>query len=38
MFENMTGAQFIACMEGREICTDTDVTLFDSFKTEEIEE
>jgi len=32
--ESMTGQQFADCMEGREICTDTDVTLFDSFKEE----
>ena len=36
--ESMTGQQFADCMEGREICTDTDVTLFDSFKAEETEE
>ena len=33
--ESMTGAQFADCMEGIEIRTDTDVTLFDSFKEEE---
>ena len=33
--ESMTGAQFADCMEGKEVRTDTDVTLFDSFKEEE---
>ena len=33
--ESMTGQQFADCMEGEEIRTDTDVTLFDSFKEEE---
>ena len=32
--ESMTGAQFADCMEGKDIRTDTDVTLFDSFKEE----
>jgi len=32
--ESMTGAQFADCMEGKEVRTDTDVTLFDSFKEE----
>ena len=32
--ESMTGAQFADCMEGIEIRTDADVTLFDSFKEE----
>ena len=36
--ESMTGQQFADCMEGREICADADVTLFDSFKAEETEE
>ena len=33
--ESMTGAQFADCMEGKTIRTDTDATLFDSFKEEE---
>ena len=33
--ESMTGAQFADCMEGKKVRTDTDVTLFDSFKEEE---
>ena len=33
--ESMTGSQFADCMEGNEVRTDTDVTLFDSFKEEE---
>ena len=33
--ESMTGQQFADCMEGKNIRTDTDVTLFDSFKEEE---
>ena len=33
--ESMTGQQFADCMEGNEVRTDTDVTLFDSFKEEE---
>ena len=33
--ESMTGQQFADCMEGKEIRSDTDVTLFDSFKEEE---
>ena len=33
--ESMTGAQFADCMEGKEVRSDTDVTLFDSFKEEE---
>ena len=33
--ESMTGSQFADCMEGKEIRTDTEVTLFDSFKEEE---
>ena len=33
--ESMTGQQFADCMEGNEVRTDTDVTLFDSFKDEE---
>jgi cell division protease FtsH len=33
--ESMTGAQFEDCMEGKEVRSDTDVTLFDSFKEEE---
>ena len=33
--ESMTGEQFADCMEGRDVRTDTDVTLFDSFKEEE---
>ena len=32
--ESMTGAQFADCMEGKEVRTDADVTLFDSFKEE----
>ena len=32
--ESMTGAQFADCMEGKEVRSDTDVTLFDSFKEE----
>ena len=32
--ESMTGSQFADCMEGKEINTDTEVTLFDSFKEE----
>ena len=33
--ESMTGAQFADCMEGKQINTDTNVSLFDSFKEEE---
>ena len=33
--ESMTGPQFADCMEGKEVRTDTDVTLFDSFAEEE---
>ena len=33
--ESMTGAQFEDCMEGKEVRSDMDVTLFDSFKEEE---
>ena len=33
--ESMTGSQFADCMEGKEINTDTEATLFDSFKEEE---
>jgi hypothetical protein len=33
--ESMTGQQFADCMEGKEIRTDAEVTLFDSFKEEE---
>ena len=33
--ESMTGGQFADCMEGKEVRSDTDVTLFDSFKEEE---
>ena len=32
--ESMTGAQFADCMEGKQIRTETDATLFDSFKEE----
>ena len=32
--ESMTGQQFADCMEGKDVRTDTDVTLFDSFKEE----
>ena len=32
--ESMTGSQFADCMEGKEINTDTEATLFDSFKEE----
>ena len=32
--ESMTGAQFADCMEGKNIRSDADVTLFDSFKEE----
>ena len=33
--ETMTGAQFVDCMEGREISEATDVSLFDAHKEEE---
>ena len=32
--ESMTGSQFADCMEGKDIRTETEVTLFDSFKEE----
>ena len=32
--ESMTGQQFADCMEGKEIRTDADVTLFDTFAEE----
>ncbi len=33
--ESMTGDQFVACMEGREIGDSSSTSMFDSFKTEE---
>ena len=33
--ETMTGPQFADCMEGKDIRSDSDVTIFDSFQENE---